>query len=212
MKLKPQKEILELTNKFLEDFFTLSEKLEDSIAKGRTRNESYYFHYGLADAIGFSDYAVNKRTKHKDFPLITEGACLPGDRICMLLFDLNIEGVFSDLAYSLERLEYQLEDDNRLEIIKNEKKVITFWCHTQNVKLHCTFSDNKILELRLKKDAEVFHKVILAQTMDTTEVKFFGQKEHTEILYWSRHKDINEFYSCLSVVLSEIKDELSDES
>lgn len=211
MKIKPNKEILELTNKFIEDFFTLSEKLDDNAKKERGRNESFYFHYELADAIGFSDYAVNKRTKHKDFPLLTEGAVLPGDRLCQLLFDLNIEGVFEDLIFALDNIENQLGDDCHFEEVKIVKNITTFICCTQNSRLNCTFTDHNKLELRMKKGGDVFHKVVLAHTITAGDLKFEGQKEHTELLYWSNHREITEFYSCLSVVLSEIKDELEVE-
>lgn len=211
MKIKPDKQILELTNKFIEDFFILSEQLDDNAKKERARNESYYFHYGLADAIGFSDYAVNKRTRHRDYPLLTEGSVLPGDNICRLLFDLSIEGAFGDLTFALNNIEHQLEDDCRIEVIKVGDTATSFFCVTQNVKLYCTFSNSNTLELRLKKGSEVFHKVVLATTFNAKDMVFEPQKEHTEILYWSHHREISEFYSCLSVVLSEIKDELEDE-
>lgn len=209
MKLKTKQPLLDLTNKFLDNFFTLAAELEE---RKRPDNDSYSFNYTLMSALGQSDYIKDIQLKDPGYPMPSAGTNLIEE-----LYSSHLTAVPENLIYVIDRFEDQLHDDNEFTSLKKSGYNITFTVKSQNVNFKCTVQlseDKSFKSLSLKDKKEVFHKLergyILGEDIkspsDLNKTLYFPEK-----LWLSRIKDINEFYSVLDCVYNEIKEDAEAE-
>lgn len=210
MKLRTKPPLLELTNKFLNDFFNLSAELDN---RKRPDNDSYSFNYTLMSALEQSDYIKNIESKDSGFPMPSAGT-----NLIEALYSSNLIHVPDNLMYVIQNFDEQLHDDNEFTVLKMTPKGYSFNVKSQNVNFKCFVeltSDKKFNNLILSDKKGMFHKLetgyILGEAMNSPEdvqkTLWFPEK------FWlSRIKDINEFYSVLDCIYNEIKEELEAEN
>lgn len=108
-------ELLELTNKFLSDFFELYHQQQETKTKTK-RDDGYVFNYVLADAIAQSDYP-KRETQYT----ILMGMSSFDDSIAKNMFNNRIQGFIPIIEKRIENAhEYVDVDDYYVNNIKTE--------------------------------------------------------------------------------------------
>jgi len=116
--MKQSEKIIALTNKFLEEFFEQAAKdaAKEDDDENVKRDDSFHFHYTLADAIGQSNYPRDK--KDEQLTLLM-GMSSFDDSMAKVMFNERIQGFVKIIEDALACTEEQ--DDYRIENVRTEK-------------------------------------------------------------------------------------------
>jgi hypothetical protein len=122
--MEVSKNLLDLTNKFLEDFFEACAKEEEKQENPKLRmkrDDGFSFHFTLADAIAQSNYP-----RYEEEHTILMGMSSFDDSIAKAMFNNRIQGfvkIIEDrLAYTGEQDDYLVKNIKTKDYIKEDKK------------------------------------------------------------------------------------------
>ena len=118
--MKVNQKLLDLTNKFLEEFLLMAHELDGDGGDGkRKRDDLYQFNYTLADAIAQSNYP-----KYKEQYTILMGMSSFDDKIAKAMFNTRIQGfvklIEEKMAYTGEQDRYLLKNIKKEEYFKDD--------------------------------------------------------------------------------------------
>jgi hypothetical protein len=202
MKVSP--ELLELTNKFLKEFFALSAERDGNL------DDSFNFHYTLPDAIAQSDYP-----RYKEQHTILMGMSSFDDSIAKAFFNNNIQG-FTEII--LKRLEYKgeqedyivdniktedyLKDDFGLRFHKEKSGADSFTTYKKKTKAQkitfdvsnhrSGFKGNVVMLKKLNKEFIDDHNFVEKMTVE--EIKFFVNKNEVMSIHYRYDYDTKKYY------------------
>ena len=151
--MKPNKKLLELTNKFLKEFLDVCAE-EDKKADRTKRDDLYHFNFTLAEAIGQSNYP-----RYEEQHTLLMGMASFDDSIAKAFFNNRCQGfvaaIEERIAYTAEQEDYlvknvkceeYLTDDFKLEFFKTESgenSFNTIPCKTKAQKITFDVSNNR---------------------------------------------------------------------
>ena len=206
--------LLDLTNKFINDFFELAHaervkiKEESNMPQlySAKKDDSYEFNYALAECIINCDH-VKKQTDYS-YPLMDMGFV---SNIIKGFFQKNINGVLDDIKFLIKNFNKQeLYCDyliKKLDTQHNTVKKQTIHTFTlRNTKntykgfCKVTFLNNKI------------HNVILLNSNKTENQLIINEREEATIEHYKYVADINSFFMILDQVIYGIKETLKKEN
>lgn len=202
MKVSP--ELLDLTNKFLKEFFALSAKRDGNL------DDSFNFHYTLPDAIAQSNYP-----RFEEQYTILMGMSSFDDSIAKAFFNNNIQG-FTEII--LKRLEYKgeqedyivnniktedyLKDDFGIRSYKNKTGKNAFTSYKKKTKAQkitfdvanhkSGFKGNVVMLKVLRKEFIDEEKFI--EKMAVEEIKFYCNKNKVMNIHYRYDYDTKKYY------------------
>ena len=202
--MKVSQDLLDLTNKFLEDFFTACAKENTS----HKRDDLYNFNYTLADAITQSNYP-----RYEEDDSILMGMSSFDDSIAKEMFNNRIQGfvkkIETRIAYTGEQNDYFVEniktndyikEDSECEFYTNESGECTFRlvpCKTEAQKVtfdvrnnRNEFKGNVIIYKELSK--EFLNENEFIEKMVVKKIDFFCNSQKIMSIDYKYNFDILE--------------------
>lgn len=232
--------LLDLTNKFINDFFELAHaervkiKEESNMPQlySAKKDDSYEFNYALAECIINCDY-VKKQTDYSH-PLMDMGFV---SNIVKGFFQNNIGGVVNDIKFILKNyLKQEPYFDYIIDKLGTQNSVVLVDSFSLNWKNKDDLNDFSVKPIKVEKK-QTIHTFTLRNTRNTyqgvCEVKLLNNKIHSIVLFnynktekqliinereeatiehYKYVADINSFFMILDQVIYGIKETLKKEN